>query len=88
MKTIYISFALLTISLVSCGNPDEWNDERKQIVKDKCDSELFDCDCFLNSTMEFFPNAQDYNKTLENESKNQEKVDKYWDKLYGSCMKE
>jgi hypothetical protein len=88
MKTIYISFALLTISLVSCGNPDEWNDERKQIVKDKCDSELFDCDCFLNSTMEFFPNAQDYNKTLENESKNQEKVDKYWDKLYESCMKE
>lgn len=88
MKTIYLSFALLTISLVSCGNPDEWNDERKQIVKDKCDSELFDCDCFLESTMESFPNAQDYNKTLENESKNQEKVDAYWDKLYDSCMKD
>lgn len=88
MKTIYLSFALLTISLISCGNPDEWNDERKQIVKDKCDSELFDCDCFLESTMESFPNAQDYNKTLENESKNQEKVDAYWDKLYDSCMKD
>ena len=86
MKTIYISFALLTIGLTSCSDPNEWNDERKQIVKDKCDSELFDCDCFLNSTMEYFPNAQDYNTTLENESKNQEKVDKYWDKLYESCM--
>ena len=86
MKTIYISFALLTIGLTSCSDPNEWNDERKQIVKDKCDSELYDCDCFLNSTMEYFPNAQDYNTTLENESKNQEKVDKYWDKLYESCM--
>lgn len=88
MKTIYISFALLTIGLMSCSDPNEWNDERKQIVKDKCDSELFDCDCFLNSTIEYFPNAQDYNTTLENESKNQEKVDKYWDKIYESCMLE
>lgn len=78
---------LLTIGIVSCGNPDEWTEERKQIVKDKCDSELFDCDCFLNSTIEFFPNAQEYNKTLENESKNQKKVDQYWDKLYNGCMK-
>ena len=88
MKTIYFSFALLTVGLISCSDPNEWNDERKQIVKDKCDSELFDCDCFLNSTMEYFPNAQDYNTTLENESKNQEKVDKYWDKVYESCMLE
>ncbi len=87
MKRIYTYLALLTITLVSCGNPDEWNDERKQIVKDKCDSELFDCDCFLESTIEYFPNAQDYNKTLENESKNQKKVDAYWDKLYDGCMK-
>jgi hypothetical protein len=87
MKRIYTYLALLTITLVSCGNPDEWNEERKQIVKDKCDSELFDCDCFLESTIEYFPNAQDYNKTLENESKNQKKVDAYWDKLYDGCMK-
>lgn len=87
MKRIYTYLALLTITLVSCGNPDEWNQERKQIVKDKCDSELFDCDCFLESTIEYFPNAQDYNKTLENESKNQKKVDAYWDKLYDGCMK-
>ena len=86
MKLFYFSFALLAVSLVSCGDPNEWNDERKQIVKDKCDSELFDCDCFLKSTMETFPNAQDYNTTLENESKNQEKVDAYWDKLYEDCM--
>ena len=87
MKIIYISFAVLTFTLVSCGNPNEWNDERKQIVKDKCDSDLFDCDCFLETTMENFPNAQDYNTTLENESENQKKVDDYWDKLYDNCMK-
>jgi hypothetical protein len=86
MKRIYFSFALLATTLVSCGDPNEWTDERKQIVKDKCDSELFDCDCFLKSTMESFPNAQDYNTTLENESKNQEKVDAYWDKVYEECM--
>ena len=86
MRTIYFSFALLTVTLVSCSDPNEWNEERKQIVKDKCDSELFDCDCFLKSTMEAFPKAQDYNTTLENESKNQEKVDAYWDKIYEECM--
>ena len=60
-------------------------EERKQIVKDKCDSEMFDCDCYLETTIEFFQDAQNYNTILENESENQEKVDAYWDKLY-ECM--
>lgn len=87
----YILFSFLSISLVtaSCaGDPDEWNDERKQIVKDKCDAEVFDCDCYLKTTMESFPKAQDYNKTMENETANKEKVDAYWDKIYEGCMTE
>lgn len=88
MKSKILLIGGITLALASCsGDPDEWTDERKQIVKDKCDSEIFDCDCYLETTIEYFPNAQDYNKTLENESDNQEKVDAYWDKLY-ECMPE
>ena len=88
MKSKILLIGGITLALASCsGDPDEWTDERKQIVKDKCDSEIFDCDCYLETTIEYFPKAQDYNKTLENESDNQEKVDAYWDKLY-ECMPE
>ncbi|TNE56224.1 MAG: hypothetical protein EP338_01250 [Bacteroidetes bacterium] len=76
-----------TLLLTACDNPNEWTEERKQIVKDKCDNDLYDCDCFLEKTVNFFPEAQDYNKTLENESENQEKVDSYWEEL-DACMKE
>jgi len=89
MKLKNLFYASTVILLTSCsGDPNEWSDERKQIVKDKCDSEVFDCDCYLKTTIDFFPNAQDYNTTLENESENQEKVDSYWDKLYDGCMTE
>lgn len=83
-----LSIAAAVILLSSCaGDPNEWTEERKQVVIDKCDSEMFDCDCYLETTIEFFPEAQSYNTTLENESDNQEKVDAYWDKLY-ECMPE
>lgn len=88
MKLKLFSIFALALFFTSCSDPDAWDDEKKQIVKDKCDAEVFDCDCFLKTTMEEFPKAQDYNKTLENESANQEKVDAYWDKLYENCMTE
>ncbi|MDG1333440.1 MAG: hypothetical protein P8P74_13980 [Crocinitomicaceae bacterium] len=88
MKYKLFSFLAVAVLAVSCSDPDAWDDEKKQIVKDKCDSEVFDCDCFLETTISEFPKAQDYNKTLENESSNQEKVDAYWDKLYDECMTE
>ncbi len=88
MKFKLFSIFALAIAFTSCSDPDAWDDEKKQIVKDKCDSEVFDCDCFLETTMKEFPKAQDYNKTLENESANEEKVDAYWEKLYENCMPE
>lgn len=88
MKLKLFSFFAIAVLAVSCDDPNAWSDDRKQIVKDKCDSEMFDCDCYLKTTIETFPNAQDYNKTLENESANQKKVDAYWDKLYEDCMSE
>lgn len=86
MKLKLFSFFAVAVLAASCGDPDEWTDERKQIVIDKCDAEVFDCDCFVKTTTDAFPKAQDYNKTLENESSNQKKVDEYWDKLYDECM--
>ena len=90
MKLKTLSFLCCSIFIfIACeGDPNEWNEERKQIITDKCDNEVFDCDCYLNTTMEHFPNAQDYNTTLENESENQENIDDYWDKLYDECMSE
>ena len=83
-KFLLISAAVTLLS--SCaGDPNKWTEERKQIVKDKCDSEIYDCDCYLETTIEFFQDAQSYNTILESESENQEKVDAYWDKLY-ECM--
>lgn len=88
MKLRLFTIAGSLLFLTACDDPNEWTEERKQIVKDKCDSEIFDCDCFLETTVNEFPKAQDYNTTLENESENQEKVDAYWDKLYDNCMTE
>lgn len=88
MKLKLFSIFAVAILFASCDDPEAWTEERKQIVKDKCDSEMYDCDCFLKTTMESFPNAQDYNKTLENESANQAKVDAYWDKLTENCIAE
>ena len=86
MKFKFLLIAAAVTLLSSCaGDPNEWTEERKQIVKDKCDSEIYDCDCYLETTIEFFQDAQSYNTILENESENQEKVDAYWDKL-DECM--
>ena len=88
MKFKFLLMAATVALLSSCaGDPNEWTEERQQIVKDKCDSEMFDCECYLETTIEFFQDAQSYNTVLENESENQEKVDAYWDKLY-ECIAE
>lgn len=89
MKIKILSILSITILLASCsGDPDAWTDERKQIITDKCDNEVFDCDCYLKTTMEAFPKAQDYNTILGDETANQVKVDEYWDKVYDGCMTE
>ena len=89
MKIKILSIVSVVVLLTACaGDPNEWTEERKQIVKDKCDSEMFDCDCYLETTIKSFPDAQSYNSTLENEAENQEKVDAYWDKIYDGCMSE
>lgn len=88
MKLKLFSLLAVAVLAVSCDDPNAWTDERKQIVKDKCDAEVFDCECYMKTTIETFPNAQEYNKTLENEAANQAKVDAYWDKIYNGCMAE
>lgn len=84
MKSFFTVFCCLSIlTLASCGG---WTDERKKTITDKCDAELYDCNCFLQKTMETFPEPDQYNSTLENEAANQQKVDAYWKSLEG-CIK-
>jgi hypothetical protein len=87
MKFKLFSFLAIAILFASCDNPDEWTDERKQVLTDKCDTDLYDCDCYVETTVKAFPKAQDYNKTLENESANEDKIDAYYEEL-AECMAE
>ena len=87
MKFKLFSLFAVAVLFASCDNPDEWTEERKQVLTDKCDTELYDCDCYVETTVKSFPKAQDYNKTLENESANEEKIDAYYEQL-ADCMSE
>ncbi|NVK65150.1 MAG: hypothetical protein HWE22_11215 [Flavobacteriales bacterium] len=84
---LFSIFALAIFATSSCSDPDAWDDEKKQVLIDKCDTEIYDCDCYVKTTVEAFPKAQDYNKTLENESANADAVEAYYQKLDG-CMTE
>lgn len=59
-------FGLITSAflLQSCGE-DGWTDERKDKILAKCSDDLYDCDCYLEVTMESFENPEDYNKKAE-----------------------
>lgn len=87
MKLKLFSFIAVALLFASCDDPEAWTDERKQVIMDKCDTELYDCDCYVKTTVETFPKAQDYNKTLEDESANGDKIDAYYEKL-ADCMSE
>lgn len=47
--------------LTSCGGG--WNDARQTRIKNDCLTKgNYDCECYLETTMEIFENPQDYNK--------------------------
>lgn len=85
MKIFKSLLLVLPITIVSCGG---WTDARKQKVLDKCQNDIYDCDCFLNTTMTTFQDPDAYTSTMENETDNQEAVDAYWDDIFESCLKE
>ena len=88
MKFKLFSILAVAILFASCDDPDEWTEERKQVITDKCDTvELYDCDCYVETTIKEFPKAQDYNKTLEDETANADKIDAYYEKL-SECISE
>ena len=68
-------FGLISASflLVSCGG-DEWSDERKEKIMGKCNEELYDCECYLELTMESFENPEDYNKKAEKDLEYQKQL--------------
>ena len=84
MKKLNLISISLIFLLTACGG---WTDARKQKILDKCENDVFDCDCFLNNTIESFPDPNEYNNIMENEKDNMEKVDLYWDGPYEKCLK-
>jgi hypothetical protein len=93
MKTL--SILSLVVLFASCSSG--WTDEKRQKIVDKCDVDTYDCDCFVENTVVFFPDPETYNTTLENEEENAVKYNEYqevlndckkpdvWDMIYGNC---
>jgi len=87
MKFKLLSIIVAGAFLTSCGDPDAWSDERKQILTDQCDTEIYDCECYVETTISEFPKAQEFDKIMSDESANAERVDAYWEKING-CIAE
>ncbi len=80
-KLNLISISLIFL-LTACGG---WTDARKQKILDKCQEDIYDCECYLNKTIESFSDPNEYNTIMENEKENKETVDSY-NELTDECM--
>lgn len=56
-----------------------WTDGRKQIIKDKCQDDKMDCDCYLKVTMDMFESPDAYNNADD------ETLSKYEDRVNKEC---
>ena len=81
MKLISIFFTISLLLFVSSCDNGSWNDERKQKILDLCMEDIYDCECYLQTTIDAFPTPEDYNTKLENEEKYQEEIDDYYTKI-------
>ena len=70
---------ILSLVLTSCWG---WTDERKQKVKNKCQEEMYDCDCYLKVTLDMFESPDDYNNPSD------EKLAEYEERLNSECYKD
>ncbi|MDX1653216.1 MAG: hypothetical protein R3277_12025 [Brumimicrobium sp.] len=69
----------LILSLTSCS--EGWNEENKSVVRDRCLGEVYDCDCYMDKTLEVFKNPAEYNtQTPEDKEK--------WETALKECEKE
>ena len=81
MKLISIFLTISLLLFISSCDDGSWNDERKQKILDRCVEDIYDCECYLKTTIDAFPIPEDYNTKLEYEDKYQEEVDAYYTKI-------
>lgn len=75
----FLPILIVSVVLTSCWG---WTEGRKQKVKDKCQAEMYDCDCYLKVTLDMFESPDDYNNASD------EKLAEYEEKLNTECYKE
>lgn len=74
LKILTIIF--ISSTLTGCWG---WTDARKKTIKNKCQSEKYDCDCFLKVTLDMFEAPEDYNNASD------EELAKYEERLNSEC---
>jgi hypothetical protein len=79
MKLISIFFTISLLLFISSCNDGSWNDERKQKILDQCMEDVYDCECYLETTIDAFPIPEDYN--TKDEDKSKEELEAYWTKI-------
>ncbi|MBM3455986.1 MAG: hypothetical protein FJX80_12715 [Bacteroidetes bacterium] len=82
-----ISVAVIAFFKVSSMN-DGWTSERQKRFIDKCKSEdKYDCDCTLKIIKSTYPNPEDYNAVIDDETKNSAAISTLKDKFNSQCLK-
>lgn len=79
IKKVFFWMISMAFLLHSCGE-DGWSDDRKEKIKSKCNEELYDCECYLELTMETFKDPEDYNKKAEKDLEYQKQIKEKCDK--------
>ena len=78
------AFGFLRISNMNNG----WTNEKEYGIINRCKSEgKYDCDCMFEFIKSTFSNPQDYNALMEDETKNNSKINALRTKFDGKCLK-
>ena len=73
----YLLLGGLALIMTSCGG---WGEDEEEKLHAKCKEHIYDCDCYVKTTVEFFESPDDYNDNSEGNEKYAEALE--------DCMKE
>ena len=65
MKTVYILIASISFMLSSCGSPEESMNKTMADFTEKCNEDMFDCDCYGEKVKAYFKTDEAYIKYYE-----------------------
>ncbi|MCB0478881.1 MAG: hypothetical protein KDC84_11990 [Crocinitomicaceae bacterium] len=63
-KVTFLALIVSVLLFQSCSD-EGWTEERKEKILSKCTEDKYECDCYLEVTMEYFKNPEDYNLKAE-----------------------